>query len=145
PRLALRRSTLPDYRRTGVTRVQQAVVKPLILRLMADNRRTDSTPNDGLNTVPPAQHQRLRERRKTGCATARPTATRAARIVAASDSHRRVEPSISVNRNVTTPDGRTPPDTRTGCHIEPSSTRQSRLTFETLETRVLRDRVQFSS
>ena len=32
-------------------------------------------------------------------------AIRAARIDSASDSHRRVDPSISVNRNVTTPEG----------------------------------------
>ncbi|GEM_PF-3843273 len=36
------------------------------------------------------------------------------------DSYRRVEPSISVNRNVTTPDGGwSPVDTRTGCHAGP--------------------------
>src|SRR4029077_1521112 len=43
-------------------------------------------------------------------------ATRADRIASASDSHRRVEPSISVNKNVTTPEGGPPADTRTGCH-----------------------------
>jgi hypothetical protein len=32
-------------------------------------------------------------------------AASAERMVSASDSHRRVEPSMSVNRNVTTPDG----------------------------------------
>gem|GEM_PF-2953122 len=37
--------------------------------------------------------------------------TSAVRIAAASDSHRRVEPSISVNRNVTTPDGAAAADT----------------------------------
>jgi hypothetical protein len=35
-------------------------------------------------------------------------ASSAARIASASDSHRRVEPSISVNRNVTTPEGGPP-------------------------------------
>jgi len=33
-----------------------------------------------------------------------------------SASHRRVEPSTSVNRNVTTPDGAFAADTRKGCH-----------------------------
>jgi hypothetical protein len=33
-----------------------------------------------------------------------------------------VEPSISVNRNVTTPEGDPPSDTRTGCHTEPRPT-----------------------
>jgi hypothetical protein len=46
-------------------------------------------------------------------------AIRAARIAAASASHRRVDPSISVNRNVTTPEGAAAADTRTGCHTEP--------------------------
>ena len=35
------------------------------------------------------------------------------RIASASASHRRVEPSMSVNRNVTTPEGGHPADTRT--------------------------------
>jgi hypothetical protein len=30
---------------------QQADVEPLVLRLTADNRRTDSTPTEGLDTV----------------------------------------------------------------------------------------------
>jgi transposase InsO family protein len=45
-------------------------------------------------------------------------AARAARMPSASVSHRRVEPSISVNRNVTTPEGGAPADTRTGFHKE---------------------------
>src|ERR1700687_3031698 len=49
---------------------------------------------------------------------------------------------MSVNRNVTTPEGRPPADTRTGCHTTPTSTGQSRLTFETLECRLFRDAVQ---
>ena len=36
-----------------------------------------------------------------------------------SASHRRVDPSISVNKNVTTPEGGPPTDTRTGCHKAP--------------------------
>ena len=51
----------------------------------------------------------IEERNTSSCAI------RAARIAAASASHRRVDPSISMNRNVTTPDG-TPADTRTECH-----------------------------
>jgi hypothetical protein len=66
-------------------------------------------------------------------------ASRAARIASASASHRRVEPSISVNSNVTPPVGGSPADTRTECHTKPSSIRQSRLTFETLEFRLFRD------
>ena len=62
-------------------------------------------------------------------------ASRAARIPSALASHRRVEPSISVNRNVTTPDGGTPADTRTGCHTQPSSRLEPRLTFQTLVCR----------
>src|ERR1700694_429048 len=42
---------------------------------------------------------------------------------------------MSVNRNVTTPEGGSPADTRTGCHTKPCSTWQSRLTFETLVCR----------
>jgi hypothetical protein len=38
------------------------------------------------------------------------------RIASASASHRRVEPSTSVKRNVTTPEGGPPADTRTGSH-----------------------------
>jgi hypothetical protein len=72
-------------------------------------------------------------------------ANRAARIDSASDSHRRVDPSISVNKNVTTPEGGSPADTCTGCHTKPCSTRQSRLTFETLVTRLFRDGIQFCS
>src|SRR4029077_11158069 len=41
----------------------------------------------------------IEERNTSSCAI------RAARIAAASASHRRVDPSISVNRNVTTPEG----------------------------------------
>src|SRR5208337_504582 len=40
-------------------------------------------------------------------------------------SHRRVEPSTSVNKNVTTPDGATTGDTLTGCHKETVSLRTS--------------------
>ncbi len=52
-------------------------------------------------------------------------AIRAARIASASASHRRVEPSISVNRNVTTPkeqppDERTPPQNLTTRHAPTS-------------------------
>ena len=43
-------------------------------------------------------------------------AARAARMACVSASHRRVEPWISVNKNVTTPEGGAPSDTRTGCH-----------------------------
>jgi len=55
-------------------------------------------------------------------------------MASASDSHRRVEPSISVNRNVTTPDGGSPADTRAGSHsyrectLVCSSTRRMRTT-----------------
>ena len=41
---------------------------------------------------------------------------RAARIASASDSHRRVDPSISVNKNVTTCEGGPPSDTPAECH-----------------------------
>src|ERR1700756_4663061 len=58
--------------------------------------------------------------------------TSAARIACASDSHRRVEPSTSVNKNVTTPEGGPPADTRTGCHTKPTTTQQTATTFETL-------------
>jgi len=37
---------------------------------------------------------------------------------------------MSVNRNVTTPEGRPPADTRTESHNMPTSIGQSRLTFE---------------
>ncbi len=47
----------------------------------------------------------------------------------ASASHRRVEPSISVNKNVTTPEGGPSADTRTGCHTEPTSTQQTATDF----------------
>jgi hypothetical protein len=63
----------------------------------------------------------------------------AARIAAASASHRRVDPSMSVNRKVTTPEGRSPVDTRTGCHKLPTSRGQLRRTFETLVCRLFRD------
>ena len=43
-------------------------------------------------------------------------AASAARIPSASASHRRVEPSTSVNKNVTTPEGA---DTSAECHNEP--------------------------
>jgi hypothetical protein len=39
-------------------------------------------------------------------------------MASASASHRRVDPSTSVNRNVTTPDGAAAADTLTGCHKE---------------------------
>jgi hypothetical protein len=42
----------------------------------------------------------------------------ATRIASASASHRRVEPSTSVNRNVTTPEGAAAADTLTGFHKE---------------------------
>ena len=51
--------------------------------------------------------------------------TSATRTAAASDSHRRVEPSISVNRNVTPPKVGPRADTCTKCHTKPCSTRQS--------------------
>jgi len=53
----------------------------------------------------------------------------AARTPSASASHRRVEPSTSVNRNVTTPEGGPPADTRTGCHTKPTSTQQTATDF----------------
>ena len=56
-------------------------------------------------------------------------AARAARIASASASHRRVEPSISVNKNVTTPEGGCPGDTRTGCHTKPTTTPQTATDF----------------
>src|ERR1700733_10546555 len=62
-------------------------------------------------------------------------AANAARMAFASFSHRRVEPSTSVNRNVTTPEGGPSADTRTGCHTEPSSMGQLRLTFKTCKCR----------
>jgi hypothetical protein len=51
-------------------------------------------------------------------------AANAARIASASASHRRVEPSTSVNRNVTTPDGAAPggADTLGDSHNRPAST-----------------------
>src|SRR4029077_17157073 len=64
-------------------------------------------------------------------------ATRADHMACASASHRRVEPSISVNRKVTTPEGGPPADTSTECHTVPTSTDQSRPTFETLGNRLL--------
>src|ERR1700720_2407203 len=54
----------------------------------------------------------------------------------ASASHRRGEPSTSVNRKVTTPAGGTPVATRKGCHTKPCSGRYSQPTFETLVTRL---------
>ena len=70
---------------------------------------------------------------------------RAARIASASASHRRVEPSMSVNRNVTTPEGGSPADTRTGCHREPSRrglkrrhcAREVRVAFRSVAKRAL--------
>jgi hypothetical protein len=56
-------------------------------------------------------------------------AERADRIASASASHRRVEPSISVNKNVTTPEGSPPADTRTGCHILASHTAPTTLSL----------------
>ena len=56
-------------------------------------------------------------------------AASACRIPSASASHRRVEPSISVNRNVTTPEGGPPADTRTGCHTKPTTTQQTATDF----------------
>ncbi len=51
-------------------------------------------------------------------------ASRAARIASASDSHRRVDPSTSVNRNVTTPEGAAAPaaDTHAESHTRPAAT-----------------------
>jgi hypothetical protein len=50
--------------------------------------------------------------------------TSAVRIASASVSHRRVEPSTSVNRNVTIPEGAAAEsaDTSAECHTEPRST-----------------------
>src|SRR6478672_3358332 len=48
----------------------------------------------------------IEERNTSSCAI------RALRIASAADSHRRVDPSISVNTNVTTPEGGPPADTR---------------------------------
>src|SRR5277367_1781364 len=53
-------------------------------------------------------------------------AASAARISSASASHRRFEPSTSVNRKVTSPVGGTPVATRRGCHTKPCSGRYSR-------------------
>ena len=61
-----------------------------------------------LNRKPPCDS--IASRSTSSCSSS------AARIAAASVSHRRVDPSISVNRNVTTPEGGPPSDTRTGCH-----------------------------
>ena len=61
-----------------------------------------------LNTKP--SWASIAERNTLSCAAS------ATRIASASASHRRVEPSISVNRNVTTPDGGSPADTRTESH-----------------------------
>src|ERR1700730_18899736 len=66
-------------------------------------------------------------------------AASAACIPSASASHRRVEPSISVNKNVTTPEGGCPGDTRTGCHTKPTTTPQPATDFETLVRRLFRD------
>jgi hypothetical protein len=56
-------------------------------------------------------------------------AASAARMPSASASHRRVEPSTSVNRNVTTPEGGPPADTRKGCHTKPTSMQQTATDF----------------
>ena len=56
-------------------------------------------------------------------------------MATASSSHRRVDPSMSVNRNVTTPEGRPPVDTRTGCHKMPTQPAN----LDTVETRLFRD------
>ena len=50
----------------------------------------------------------------------------AARIAGASASHRRVEPSTSVNKNVTTPEGAAAVDTHAECHTKPQGTREFR-------------------
>jgi hypothetical protein len=57
---------------------QQAVVEPLVLRLTADNRRTDSTPTEGLDTVPSARSA-LPHPREPGPASASPGAEHAPR------------------------------------------------------------------
>ena len=69
-----------------------------------------------LNNQPPCSS--TVERKTSSCAA------RAFRIKSASFSHRRVEPSISVNRKVTIPEGGPPADTRTGCHTKPTTTQQ---------------------
>ena len=66
-------------------------------------------------------------------------ASSAAGIASASVSHRRVEPSISVNKKVTTPEGGPPADTRTECHTKAGYRGQLRLTFETLVSRLFQD------
>jgi hypothetical protein len=65
-----------------------------------------------LNKKPPCAW--IAERTTSSCAAS------AARIASASASHRRVEPSTSVKRNVTTPDGRPAltADTQAECHTE---------------------------
>ena len=67
-----------------------------------------------LNMKPPCTS--IAERNTSSCAA------RALRIKSASVSHRRVDPSTSVNKNVTTPDGAAAADTFTGFHTERSPT-----------------------
>ncbi len=82
-------------------------------------RTTSESPECAL--VPSPGDPAAAERSTSSCAN------RAALI--ASASHRPVEPSISVNRNVTTPEGGPPADTRTGCHTKPTSTQQTATDF----------------
>jgi hypothetical protein len=63
-----------------------------------------------LNNQPPCASIALRS--PESCAAS------ATRIAVASASHRRVEPSTSVNKNVTTPEGAAATDTPAECHTE---------------------------
>ena len=65
------------------------------------------------HTITGVAEQEAVVRLDRGRASTSSCAASAARIASASASHRRVDPSISVNRNVTTPEGA---DTRTECH-----------------------------
>jgi hypothetical protein len=67
-----------------------------------------------LNNQPPCPS--IAERNTSSCAA------RAFRIKSASASHRRVDPSTSVNKNVTTPEGAAAADTLTGFHTQRSPT-----------------------
>ena len=83
----------------------------------------------------PAPCSSIARQRTSSCAAS------AARILSASASHRRVDPSISVNKNVTTPEGGRPGDTCTGCHTSPRQRCQPKRTFETLVSGLFRDMV----
>src|SRR6201993_5178212 len=72
-----------------------------------------------LNNQPPCRS--IAERNTASCTAS------AARIPSASASHRRVEPSTSVNKNVTTPEGAAAVDTHAECHTK----QQTALAYDT--------------